>query len=105
VGVSAIVLIFLIGRELFGRAVGLLSAFLMAISGFQIYYSQIARFYSYFELMTLISFLFFILALGRKRKSSFSEYTRQYTRALQPHVRGLCSCRTEFVFPSANQAV
>jgi mannosyltransferase len=73
-GIGSIVLIYLIGRELFGNAVGLISALLMAISGFQIYYSQEARYYSFFELMTLLSFLFFILALRSKRNIYFVLY-------------------------------
>ena len=68
IGVGSIVLIYLIGRELFDRKVGLLAAFLMAISEFQIYYSQQARFYSFFEFTALLSFLFFILALKVKGK-------------------------------------
>lgn len=66
-GFGSIFIIYLAGRELFGREVGLLSAFLMAISEFQIYYSQTARFYSLFEFTTLLSFLFFILALRSKK--------------------------------------
>jgi uncharacterized membrane protein len=74
IGIGSVVLIYLVGRELFGKSVGLLSAFLMAISGFQIYYSQIARFYSFFEFTALLSFLFFILALRSKRILHFALY-------------------------------
>jgi len=74
VGIGSIGLIYLVGRELFGKTVGLISAFLMAISGFQIYYSQIARFYSFFELMSLLSFLFFILAFQKKKMLYFCLY-------------------------------
>ncbi len=70
----SILIIYLIGRELFSRGVGLTSAFLMAISAFQITYSQEARFYTFFELSTLLSFYFFILALSRSRKSDFALY-------------------------------
>jgi mannosyltransferase len=62
-GLGSIVLIYLIGRNLFGKGIGLLSALLMAVSVFQIQYSQEARFYSFYEFATLLSFLFFILAL------------------------------------------
>ncbi len=73
-GIGSIVLIYLVGRELFGKPVGLLSAFLMAISEFQLQFSQEARFYSFFEFMTLLSFLFFILALRSKKKLYFVLY-------------------------------
>lgn len=71
-GFGSIFIIYLAGRELFGREVGLLSAFLMAISEFQIYYSQTARFYSLFEFTSLLSFLFFILALRGKKTIHFA---------------------------------
>lgn len=60
-GVASIPLIYLIGKELFDRKVGLISAFLMAISQFQIYYSQDIRYYSLFVLMTLVSYYFLLL--------------------------------------------
>ena len=66
-GVASIFILYLVGKELFSHGVGLLSAFLMSISEFQIYYSQTARFYSLFEFTTLLSFLFFILSLRRKQ--------------------------------------
>ena len=66
-GLGSIVLVYLVGRELFDKRVGLVGAFLMAISGIQIYYSQTARYYSFFELATLLSFLFFVLSLRDKK--------------------------------------
>ena len=38
----------------------------MAISGFQISYSQFTRYYNLFEFLTGLSFLFFILSLRKK---------------------------------------
>ena len=73
-GVAATTLTYLVGRELFGKSVGLLSALLMAMSEFQIYYSQETRFYSLFLLATLVSFLFFIRALRTNRTSQFLLY-------------------------------
>ena len=73
-GIGSIVLIYLVGKELFGETVGLLSSFLMAVTEFQLFYSQETRFYSFFEFMTLFSFLFFILALMRKKKVYFCLY-------------------------------
>ncbi|RPJ73982.1 MAG: phospholipid carrier-dependent glycosyltransferase [Alphaproteobacteria bacterium] len=47
-GIGSIILIYLIGRRLFGKEVGLLSAFFMALSDFQISISQEAINYSLF---------------------------------------------------------
>lgn len=44
-GVATVALVFLIGDSLFGAGVGLLAAFLSAISPFQVYYSQETRMY------------------------------------------------------------
>lgn len=73
-GIASVPLIFLVARELFGKRIGLLSAFLMAVSEFQIYYSQETRFYSLFGLMTLLSFFLFIRALTSGRKFHFVLY-------------------------------
>lgn len=73
-GIVAIPLIYLIGQLLFDRRVGLISAFLMAISQFQIYYSQDFRYYSLFVLMTLFSFFFYIQALKKGQLIYFVFY-------------------------------
>ncbi|MGB2692306.1 MAG: glycosyltransferase family 39 protein [Thermodesulfobacteriota bacterium] len=65
-GVSSIVLIYFIGKTLFDHKVGALSAFFMSVSTFQIYYSQELRYYSLYELLTLISFFFYIRFLNSK---------------------------------------
>ncbi len=66
-GVGSIILIYLIGKDLFGNEVGLLSAFFMAVSEFQIGISQEARNYSLFEFAVLLSFLFFIKFVQSRR--------------------------------------
>jgi len=65
-GVSSIVLIYIIGKTLFNQTVGVLSAFFMSVSRFQIAYSQELRYYSLYELLTLVSFFFYIRLLNSK---------------------------------------
>ena len=89
VGVVSIVLIYLVGQELFGREVGLFAGFLMAISEFQIYYSQQARFYSFFQFATLLSFVFFIRVLGGKRNTDFALYVGTSVLMIYSHAYGL----------------
>src|SRR5439155_19635285 len=48
------------GRQLFGRNVGLLAAFLLAINGFHIRYSQEARSYSLYVFLVVLSCWFYI---------------------------------------------
>jgi uncharacterized membrane protein len=87
-GIGSIILIYLIGRELFGKPVGLLGAFLMAITEFQIHYSQITRFYSYFEFMALLSYLYFILALKDKKNIHFAFYVIASILLVYSHIYG-----------------
>jgi len=58
-GVLAIPLIYLLGKELYNRNVGLLSAFMLAFWPYHIWYSQEARMYSLFLLVTTASMLMF----------------------------------------------
>ena len=74
-GVAAIPVLYVVGRNLFDKKVGLISAFLMAIPLFQIYYSQEFRYYSVYVLITLISFYFFIAFLKEGRLSYLILYT------------------------------
>ena len=66
-GIASILLIYSIGKSLLGVKVGILSAFFMSVSQYQIYYSQEFRYYSLFLLLTLISFFFYIRVLKAKR--------------------------------------
>jgi mannosyltransferase len=88
-GIGSIVLAYLVGQELFGKSAGLISAFLMAISEFQIYYSQLARFYAFFEFATLLSFLLFIQALRKKRKIDFVIYVAATILMVYSHAFGV----------------
>ena len=74
-GLLAVPIIYLVGTELYNKRVGLVSSFLMAISQFQIYYSQEFRYYSFYVLITLISFYFFITYLKKSRISLLICYT------------------------------
>jgi 4-amino-4-deoxy-L-arabinose transferase-like glycosyltransferase len=89
IGIGSIILIYMIGREMFVKSVGLLSAFLMSITEFQIFYSQISRFYSFFEFMTLLSFLFFILAFRSKKTIYFCLYVLASITMVYVHTYGI----------------
>lgn len=62
-GILAVWVTYLLGVALFGRREGFVAALLMALSGFQIAYSQEARVYSLLLLMGLTSSLFFVKLL------------------------------------------
>lgn len=59
-GVCTIVVIYMIGSELYSERVGLLSAGLLSLSSFHIWYAQDARMYTLLALLASLSFLFLI---------------------------------------------
>jgi 4-amino-4-deoxy-L-arabinose transferase-like glycosyltransferase len=89
IGIAALAVMYTVGRELFGRKVGLLSALLMAISELQIYYSQTFRFYSLFLLLTLLSFLFYIQAFKSRKLSHFVLYVLASSLLFYTHLCGV----------------
>jgi mannosyltransferase len=88
-GIVSIVLIYILGRKLFEKKIGVLSALLMAISEFQIHFSQEARFYAVFELTTLLSFLFLIEFIRSKKILHFVLYVSATILLLYSHLYGV----------------
>ena len=58
-GILSILVIFLVGKEMYGVKEGLICSFLLAICPKAIYYSQEARMYSLFLLLSLLSLFIF----------------------------------------------
>lgn len=69
-GLLAIPVIYQLGRAVFKPSIGLLAAFVFAISPFQVYYSQEARMYALTTLFTSLSMLSFIRLSRRRNPSS-----------------------------------
>ena len=70
-GISAIPVVFQIGKLLFSERFGLVAALFLAVSGFHIQYSQEARPYSLYFLLTSVSVFFTILVIKRIRYAWF----------------------------------
>jgi mannosyltransferase len=62
-GVASVAVMYAVGSALYRREVGLLAALIMAVSAFQVWYSQEYRYYAVFQLVVLIAALFYILWL------------------------------------------
>ncbi len=56
-GLALVVFTYLLGRRLFGKATGLIAAFLVALSPFAVYYSQEARMYAFLAVLSAASTL------------------------------------------------
>jgi uncharacterized membrane protein len=57
-GLSSLITLYYLGKELFNKNVALIATFLMGLNHFHIYYSQEARMYSMLCFTTTLSFLF-----------------------------------------------
>lgn len=67
VGVATVYLVYLIGKRLLSRKVGLLTALFLATSGLHIYYSQEARMYALSALFVAGLFYLFLKILNSKK--------------------------------------
>jgi uncharacterized membrane protein len=70
-GMLSIFAIYKLGRVLFNQEIGLLSALILAISPFQIHYSQEAKPYSLLMLLSLISTYYFVKFIKSDDKKNF----------------------------------
>jgi mannosyltransferase len=88
-GVLAIPMIYLLGRRLFNEEVGLISALILAISPFNVEYSQEARMYSLLLFLALLSMYFFVRFLERDSRAVSVGYVLSTTLLLYTHLFGL----------------
>jgi mannosyltransferase len=88
-GVSAIPIIYVLGRRLFDEEVGLVSALILAISSFNVAYSQEARMYSLMLVLALLSMYFFIRFLEQNTLAISIGYVLSTVLLLYTHVFGL----------------
>ncbi|OGE16962.1 hypothetical protein A3F00_02980 [Candidatus Daviesbacteria bacterium RIFCSPHIGHO2_12_FULL_37_11] len=72
-GVVTVWLVYLIGKEMFSKRVGMLGAFFMAIAPLHVYYSQEARMYSLVVFSVTLSFYFFWRLISRGDKGNLGD--------------------------------
>lgn len=83
--VATIPALYGVARRLFGTAVGLIAAVLLAVNAYSIRYAQEARSYSLVALMVTLATLFFASAVVDKRKNSWSAYIWTGALAIYTH--------------------
>ncbi|HEY3343261.1 MAG TPA: glycosyltransferase family 39 protein, partial [Anaerolineae bacterium] len=88
-GSLALIFMYLVGKELLGRRVGLIATFIMAISEFQIDQSQNFRYYAAFIFFALISFLAFWRALHTGKLSYWVVYGISTIATFYSHTHGV----------------
>jgi len=97
-GILSILLIYRLGRITFNRKVGIISAFILAISPMHIWYSQEARGYSLSVLLTMLVVYFFYTILKSHKKSYITGFIIVSILAFSNNYFSLYSVITASVF-------
>lgn len=97
-GILLIPVICYVGSSLFNRRVGLISAFIAAISQFHIRYSQEVRMYSMLTLLGLISLFLLHKAVSTNTRSSWTAYVICIILTIYTHNYGLFIAASGLVF-------
>ncbi|MFH1850428.1 MAG: glycosyltransferase family 39 protein [archaeon] len=84
-GAISVLLIYYLGAHLFSKKTGLIAALLMGINPFHIYYSQLARGYSLFIMLVMLSSLAFFQFIKSRGYRSLLAYTAVTLLALYTH--------------------
>lgn len=88
-GVFTVFMVYKIGAQIFSKDAGLLSALLIALSIFNIFYSQEARMYSLMAMLTLISLYYFIMLFQKRDAGVSIGYIFSTVFLIYTHVYGL----------------
>lgn len=96
-GLFSVAMLYKVGALLFDKETGLMGSAVMALSGYQVYYSQEARPYAMMVFLALVSFYFFLrLFEGGKDYRVLAAYVLSTTLLIPTHIYGLF-----FVFAQA----
>ncbi|MDQ3821409.1 MAG: glycosyltransferase family 39 protein, partial [Acidobacteriota bacterium] len=97
-GTLAIVVIYFLAALLYDNGTGLLASLLLALSPFNIAFSQEARMYTLFTLLALLSVYFFIKVLEEGRPTALAGYVIASALMLYTHVYSLFVIVAENLF-------
>jgi 4-amino-4-deoxy-L-arabinose transferase-like glycosyltransferase len=84
-GVATVPVAFMLGAQLSGRRAGIVAAALVAVNPMLVWYSQEARAYALFALLTALSLLYFVRALDQGRRRDFIAWGIASALALATH--------------------
>jgi len=100
IGIAGVFSIFLLGKEIFNKNVGIYSAVLLAFNYFHIYYSQDARMYPLLFLMTVLSFYYLIKFIKKPTYRSVSMYVLFSTLMIYCHFFALFTLVSQYLILS-----
>ena len=84
-GTGSILMIYAVGNQIFNRTAGLIASLILALSVFNIEYSQEARAYSLMAFLTLLSFYFFLKTLSAPKTHYVTAYIAASVLLLYSH--------------------
>ncbi len=95
-GALSILAIYYLGKETFNKNVGIYAALIVSLNYFLIYYSQEARSYSIFFLLTILSYLFLFKALRTQSTYNMFLYTFFTILVIYTHYFGFFLVASQF---------
>ncbi|HEY3373958.1 MAG TPA: glycosyltransferase family 39 protein [Candidatus Aquicultor sp.] len=97
-GIAAVYMMYRLGKYLFNKEIGIMSALLLALSRPNIYFSQEARGYSLMLFLTLMSFYFLFRLIDKRTTSSSVLYLLSSALLLYTHMFGVLIVVTQTVY-------
>ncbi len=97
IGILGIPAVYLLGKEVKNKEVGLFAAMLVSINYYQIYYSQDVRFYGLAFFTSALSFLFFVRVFKQPNISNAVLYVITTSALLYTHYYGIIIFVTQFI--------
>jgi mannosyltransferase len=97
-GILSIPVIYVVGRQLFNKEVGTMAALILALSSFNLYYSQETRMYSLMVLLGLLSMYFFWRFLQHSSLVSCVGYVLSTTLLVWTHNFGWFAVIAENIY-------
>jgi tetratricopeptide (TPR) repeat protein len=98
VSLVAVIVVYLLGNLLFDHRIGLLCAFILAFSAYDIYWSRSARYYALMVLLSSAAFLCLYKALVTNQKRAWLLYALFRTLSLYDHLTALWVFAGEGIF-------
>jgi mannosyltransferase len=97
-GIASILLVYKLGKSLFNTGTALIASFLLSISCFHIYHSQQVKHYSFFVFLVLLSFIYFIDFLERKKPNVLAFNLLLNVLIVCTHPFGLSVIAAQFLY-------